>query len=68
MITIKRITEYSSVVEMDKATYDQLNNDLDGGRVEVNRATKHLNRLIDVKDWQHDEFHCLEEFKPYNGN
>lgn len=65
IITINRITEYSSIVEIDRATYDRINKDLDGGRMEINRANKELNRMIDVKDWQDDEFHSLEEFRPF---
>lgn len=64
IIRVVRKTEYASIVEMDNVTFDNLKRDLDGGRVERMRAEKDLNRRIDVKDWQDDDFDSLEEFDP----
>lgn len=62
LITIKRITEYSSIVEMDEAMFDKLELELDGNWADIKNAHNELNRLIDTKDWQDDEFHELVEF------
>lgn len=65
VITIKRITEYSSIVEMDEATFERIDKELEGSRTEENKAHKELNRLINTNDWQDDEFQSLEEFKRF---
>jgi archaellum component FlaC len=66
IITIKRLTEYATVVEMDEATFAELTRKLEGGRVERQAAEKDLNRRIDTKDWQDDDFHSLEGFDRFN--
>jgi archaellum component FlaC len=65
IITVKRLTEYSSIVEMQETTFNRIAKDLEGGRVEVKRAEKELDRLIDTKDWQDDEFSSLEGFEKF---
>lgn len=63
IIKLTRKTEYIATVEMDEATFNRLNLDLDGGRVETNRAEKEINRLIKADDWADDSFNNLDEFR-----
>lgn len=66
IITVKRITEYSSIVEMDEDTFNRLNQELEeGGNETIRRTERELNKLVDVEDWQDDEFESLEEFKRF---
>lgn len=61
IITVKRITEYSSIVEMDERTFQRLNN---AETCEQAMEFEHeLNRLIDIKDCQDNEFYQLVEFE-----
>lgn len=64
LIRVIRETEYASIVEMDKAAYDQLQKDLEGSPKERMLAEKDLNGRIDVKDWQDDCLRSVEEFAP----
>lgn len=64
IIRVVRKTEYASIVEMDKLTFDRLKLELDGNLQSVKKAYKDLNRRIDTKDWQDDDFDSLEEFEP----
>lgn len=63
IITVKRLVEYSTIVEMDEKIFQNHERELAGGRVESQKSEKELNRLIDVKDWQDDDFHSLESFE-----
>jgi hypothetical protein len=63
IITIERRTIYSSIVEMSEEDFQKYNEQLDGTYAENKAAGRELNKLIDVKDWQHDEFESVEEFK-----
>lgn len=65
IITVKRVTEYSSIVEMDEATFERLTYELDLGLSERRKAEQDLNRRIDTKDWQDDEFDSLVDFKKF---
>ncbi len=65
IITVKRVTTYSSIVEMDGHTFESLKSDLEyPGRTERQRAEREINRRIDTKDWQDDDFESVEEFEP----
>jgi hypothetical protein len=62
-ISVTRKTQYSSIVEMDEATFKRLDAALDSGdRAERKKAEQELNNLIDVSDWQDDELDNLDEF------
>lgn len=68
IITVKRITEYCSIVEMTQEKYDALQKAIeDGTLAEACAAEQELNKLIDTKDWQGDDFDSLESFEPYIG-
>lgn len=62
VITVKRTTEYASIVEMSQEKFDSLQARLEypGARKE---AEKELNKLIDTNDWQGDDFDSLESFE-----
>ncbi len=63
LINIKRITEYSTIVEMTEETFKHYERLMDGNRTDQNHAEKELNRKIDTKDWQDDEFYSLVTFE-----
>lgn len=66
IITVIRRTEYSSIVEMTEEEFSKLTHDIDEGtRAEANWAERELNKRIDVKDWQSDEFESLEDFERF---
>ncbi len=64
IISVTRKVQYSSIVEMDEAKFSQLNNDLNSAnRSESRAAEKQLNKMINAKDWQDDDFDSVDEFK-----
>ena len=63
-ITIKRITEYTTTVNMEQSVFDRLTKAVYGGGRGSREAEKELNNLIDTNDWQDDEFHELVSFEP----
>jgi hypothetical protein len=64
IITVIREVTYSSIVQMTNAKFKHLDAMLDSGdRIERNRAEIELNKLIDIRDWQNDEFKSIEEFE-----
>ena len=65
-ISVIRKTTYTSLVEMEPATFYRIKNGLDSSsRDERRAAEKDANRRIDTKDWQDDDLDSVEEFKPY---
>jgi hypothetical protein len=64
-ISVIRKTEYTSIVEMDKPTYDRIKAGLDSNiRTTRREAEKDANARIDVKDWQDDDLDSVELFQP----
>lgn len=64
LIRITRTTEYATTVEMSKEEFDAYNERLLGNIETRRKAERELNKKIDVRDWQDDDFHRLEEFEP----
>jgi hypothetical protein len=67
IITVVRKTEYSSIVEMSREQFEKFKSRTDGefGHQDAYKAEAELNRLIDTKDWQSDDFDSLEEFEEF---
>jgi len=66
LITVTRRTQYSSIVEMPEAEFQKLDAALESSdKVERHRAEEKVNRQIDVEDWQDDELHSVDDFKPF---
>lgn len=66
IVTVKRITTYSSIVEIEPEKFAKLQSELDSGDWKTRRAAeKDVNRLIDVHDWQDDELDSIEQFEEF---
>lgn len=65
IVKVERITEYATIVEMTEDRMNDLNNRLQSPNRGVRRdAEKEVNKLIDTKDWQDDDFHSAELIEP----
>lgn len=65
-ITVKRLTTYSSIVEMDEQRFKKLTRALDSDdRTARKNAEKECNHLIDTRDWQEDELESVEEVEEF---
>lgn len=66
VITAKRITTYSTIVEMPAKEFKRLANALEDDYATSREAEKELNEKINVADWVDDELDEaeMEKFKP----
>lgn len=65
LITAIRRTEYTSIVEMPEEKFNDLKKRINSRGESRRKAEEEANRLINVKDWQDDTLHSLDEFEPY---
>ncbi len=63
LIRVKRTTEYASIVEMPEEKFKRISKAIEHGGERGQVAELEANKLIDVRDWQDDELHSLEEFE-----
>lgn len=64
LITVKRNTTYSSIVEMPRSEYDRISKKLDSDDYSTQSDGEvEANNLIDVDDCQYDELDQLMEFE-----
>lgn len=66
-ITARRTTTYATIVEMNVEDFLRYQCALeDGTRDEEKNASRNLNQMIDINDWQDDDLIDveIEEFKP----
>lgn len=63
IIRVTRRTEYATIVEMTRKEFDAYCERLEGSYKDSKKAGEELNRKIDVKDWQDDEFDNIDEFE-----
>ena len=67
LISLECRTRYSTIVEMEEADYQRLNQEIDSPSYRTaDKAKEQLFEWINPRtDWQSDEVSDVEEFKPY---